>query len=210
MITNSLNAYFEKFDKDTLQSMIKEMNETAIQLNVFLKNLLDWAMTQTGKTVPNKSVFQLNSICPTILEMIEKDAARTNLKIEKDLNCDAKVFADEQMITTAMRNIISNAIKFADPESVLKIKIAEDYDNWKLSVSNQGPGMTPEEVQMLFRLDVNPIKIGSHHAKGSGMGLIISNEMMKLNGGLIQVDSASPENTTFSIVIPKFKESPNE
>lgn len=206
MITSSINKNLDNFSHETLKSLLSDMNETSHKLNSFLKNLLEWAMTQTGLTTPDKKMIQLEQLCTEVAELMESEATVNGVEVYRYFSTDSKVFADYKMISTALRNLLSNAIKFAERGSIVKLYVSEEDDKVKISVSNNGPGMSAQEVQMLFRIDINPNKIGNHPAKGSGLGLLISYELIKLNDGVVFVESATPENTMFSILLPKYTE----
>lgn len=206
MITSSINKNLENFSQETLRNLLADMNETSKNLNVFLKNLLEWAMTQNGWTVPEKSVTQVNNVCRDVMYSMQTEADVNGVEIQYHCEEKYEIFADPKMVATAVRNLMSNAIKFADKASVVKLFITDSNNKVKISVSNKGPGITDQEVKMLFRIDMNPNKIGDHPAKGSGLGLLISSELIKLNDGQMLVESGEPENTVFSIILPKYVE----
>lgn len=206
MITSSINKNLDNFSHDTLKSLLSDMNETSLKLNSFLKNLLEWAMTQTGLISPNKEVIEVEQICSEVSDLMESEASVNGVEIYRDFASNSKVFSDYKMLCTVLRNLLSNAIKFAEKGSVVKLYVSEVDDKVKISISNNGPGMSDQEVQMLFRIDINPNKIGNHPAKGSGLGLLISYELIKLNDGIVFVESSTPENTMFTILLPKYTE----
>lgn len=203
-ITGSLNRSLDDIDKETLKEFIRDMNDTAVSLNDFLKKLLQWAMSQSGRLKPQKSVFSINEICESTSEFLKHFADENSVTIEKNCGPDIKIFADKEMIETALRNLLTNAVKFSDKGKAVKIEITQKNSSAKVSVTNVGPGIKAEDAAKLFHIDTNHTKIGNHPAKGSGLGLILTKELIMMNEGSVFVDSIKPEATTFSFELPVY------
>jgi signal transduction histidine kinase len=201
-ITCTLHNNLENIDKNTIQEFIRDMNIEAVNLNIFLKRLLQWAMTQTGNLKPGFSAFNLSKLVMETLSNLDLALSEKNIEIMDNEDLSLTAFADKEMIETVIRNILMNAIKFSDNNSQIIIKSQNQADKIKLSVINSGPGLTEEQSAMLFRIDVPVNKIGNHPAKGSGLGLILCSELMQLNNGSIFVENISAKKTTFSIILP--------
>jgi len=175
-----------------------------VGLNEFLKKLLQWAMSQSGRLKPQKSVFSINEVCESTSELLKHFAYENSVTIEKNCGADIKIFADKEMIETALRNLLTNAVKFSDKGKAVKIEITQTNGSAKVSVTNVGPGIKAEDAEKLFHIDTNHTKIGNHPAKGSGLGLILTKELIVMNDGAVFVESVKPEATTFSFELPVY------
>ena len=110
------------------------------------------------------------------------------------------------MIVTVVRNLVSNALKFSRPDSIIVIS-ATDKDNFvEVRVRDKGMGIKSEDLDKLFRIDVDIRMIcPSPYTSeiGTGLGLILCREFVEKNGGTIQVESTLGVGSTFIFTIPK-------
>jgi signal transduction histidine kinase len=107
------------------------------------------------------------------------------------------------MITTVVRNLLSNAIKFTPSEGKIKVAIESDGSFWKITVSDNGIGISEKDMKRLFLIDSNPTTIGTSQETGTGLGLILCKEFVERNGGSIGVNSIIDSGTTFWFTVPK-------
>ncbi len=112
------------------------------------------------------------------------------------------VFADKRMFDTIIRNLLSNAIKFTPEHGMISISAKQKDDFVEVSISDTGIGIKSEDVNKLFRIDVNQITIGISKEKGTGLGLILCKEFVKKNGGTIGIESEEGKGSRFYVCIP--------
>lgn len=122
-----------------------------------------------------------------------------NKSIKINVNIDEKtiVFVDENMITTVIRNLISNAIKFSHPEGLISIRCAQKDELVELSVIDNGVGIKKEDQEKLFRIDQHVTTLGTSEEKGTGLGLILCKEFVEKNSGEIWVESELNKGSAF-------------
>jgi signal transduction histidine kinase len=113
------------------------------------------------------------------------------------------VFADKAMISTILRNLISNAIKFTYPGGKIVISSDKKPDELMISISDNGIGIKKEVIDKLFRIDETYIAPGTQEEKGTGLGLILCKEFIEKHGGKIWVESEVDKGSTFYFTIPK-------
>ena len=112
--------------------------------------------------------------------------------------------ADSNVIQTVLRNLVSNAIKFTLKDGkVIISSVAEDTDKVKVSVKDDGVGMSKEIMNSLFRLDIKSSTPDTSGKKGAGFGLLLCKELTEKNGGDISVKSVKGKGSTFSFTFPK-------
>jgi len=201
-ITETLNNSLDQIDRSMLKEFIKDMNDTATKINELLKNLLKWSMSQSGKLAPKKEIININEICEKEISLQQSLAKEKDITISLKSDSNISVFADRSMISMAIRNILNNAVKFSNSLSEVLISCSSIDGNAKISITNSGIGINPNDVEKLLRIDTNHSTIGNHPSKGSGLGIILTQELLRINNGKIIIDNYKPEETTFSILLP--------
>jgi signal transduction histidine kinase len=120
-----------------------------------------------------------------------------------------RVKADRNMLTTVVRNLLGNALKFTPRGGQVCLEASETHSGDKdggmvtISVKDTGVGMNAAAVSRLFRLDVHQSTRGTDNEQGSGLGLIICREMVERNGGTIWAESQPQKGTTIAFTVPR-------
>ena len=110
--------------------------------------------------------------------------------------------ADKDMITTVIRNLISNGIKFTKEYGFIKVEYEKIQNFHKIYISDSGIGMTKEKLNKLFDIAENTTSLGTKGEKGSGLGLILCKEFVLKHNGTITVQSEVGKGTKFTVSIP--------
>ncbi len=203
-LTAMLSDSYHEISDEERKEMIDMMKGASAGVFQLLENLLEWSRTQSGtmKFEPRNS--NLTMLIKYCTEPLKITAEKKNITIKYELADDLYAYCDENMISAVLRNLVSNAIKFT--ESGGEIKISGNYiDDNKfvhIAVSDNGVGMSPEQLKKLFRIDVNSSTLGTHKEKGTGLGLIICKEFIERHNGKIWVDSVRDLGSTFNINLP--------
>ena len=116
---------------------------------------------------------------------------------------DFKVWVDPNHLDVAIRNILFNAIKFSFQSSKVEV-IAEIIDGKAhISIKDKGKGMDETELSTLFSFNKQPGIYGTKGERGAGIGLILTREFVKKNGGEILVQTEPNKGSTFTLVFPE-------
>jgi signal transduction histidine kinase len=107
------------------------------------------------------------------------------------------------MISTIVRNLAFNALKFTDSGGSVSFTCKEEHDQYVFAISDTGVGIREEDLEKLFRIDVHHTTIGTSKEKGTGLGLIICKEFVEKHGGRIWVESDYGKGSDFKFSIPK-------
>jgi len=167
-----------------------------------LENLLTWSQLQTRNISFSKEPFILGEILSPELKLMTAMAEGKNIKLVSKIGNTIEMNADKDMISTVIRNLVSNAIKFTKPGGMVTLS-SETADNEIIfSVSDTGTGMSKEEVSQLFIVSKTVSKPGTAKEKGTGLGLILCKEFVTLHGGNITVVSEPGQGSRFSFTIP--------
>jgi signal transduction histidine kinase len=108
---------------------------------------------------------------------------------------------DPLLLRRVLENLLSNAIKFSPPSSVVLLEVAEEADQVRFAVKDQGPGIAPAELAHLFEFFYRG-KAASG-VEGSGLGLATVKRIIDSHGGRLWVDTAPGQGATFFFTLPK-------
>jgi len=186
-------------DVEEYADIIQKTSQKSMYL---LSNLMEWARSQTGRMQFNPEFFDLVSFIDDILELFEIIADQKSIVIQKEMPAKAPAFADKSMLSTVLRNLISNAIKFTKPGGQVIISVKLIQTGVVVSVKDTGIGIPKENIEKLFRIDGNISTVGTNNENGTGFGLVLCNDFVKKHGGEIWVESAKNLGSTFYFSLP--------
>lgn len=184
----------EKYSEIILQS-----SERAMEL---LMNLMEWAQSQTGRMKFNPAFFDLAELIEELLPPLEGAAVQKAITFTKLFPRNAIVFGDKNMISTILRNLISNAIKFTFEGGKITITLKETSSGKIVSIRDTGTGISKEVQNKLFRIDENITIPGTRNERGTGLGLILCKEFVEKHNGKIWVESEEGAGSEFCFTIP--------
>ena len=188
-------------DEEKILSL-KEINKAARSSNELLDNLLSWSMSQRGMIplIPQK--INLRQLINKTLEILEPSAKRKNIIVENNVSADLNVYADQNTISTVIRNLLTNSVKFTREGGEVVIS-AKRYNNQvEVDISDSGIGIRQEELDNLFRIDTIQTSYGTAKEKGTGIGLILCKEFIDKNGGKIWAESEVGKGSHFKFILP--------
>lgn len=201
-LTGLLLKDYNSFTTEERVEFIDLMNKSAVNLFELLENLLEWSRCQTDKIKYDPQEFDVSAVLKNNVELLGQIASNKGVELSMDSPANLFAYADVNMITTVIRNLASNAIKFT-PEGKKVLLSAKKKDNKiEISVIDNGVGISQEDKEKLFRLDVQHTTRGTSNEKGTGLGLILCKDFVEKNLGEISVESELGKGSTFKFTIP--------
>ncbi len=187
--------------------IIAQTNEANEHLVKIVKDLLDVSQIEQGKIKPN---LTLNSLIETTKEVAsEYDllADKRNIEFITNLpNKDIKFYFDTKSIKTVLTNLVDNAIKYTEGHGVVTLSLEYEPKNnpkqAKLSVTDTGIGISPDEQKQLFVKFYRGRSATKQKIGGTGLGLYIAKNIIDLHHGKLEVQSTKGKGSTFSIYLP--------
>jgi two-component system, sensor histidine kinase and response regulator len=167
-----------------------------------LTNLLDWARLQTGIIVVNKQTFSLKEMIDEQLDLIMPIVMEKSIDISENSDYKLTVNSDKYILGTIIRNILSNAVKYTDMKGKINISSSKIDDNLTIIIKDSGIGIDEDTRKKLFSLDFVYSTPGTSNEKGTGLGLILCKDLIKLLNGKIEVESKLGEGSKFTILLP--------
>lgn len=195
-----LTDYSELSDEEK-KFYIEEMKKSAELSHNLLQNLLQWSRAQTGRIEFNPQKLELLQIVDKNFLLLKATAEKKQIKLLHEILPELYVYADEEMINTILRNLLTNAIKFTNKEGAVTVNAVAKDSFVEVSVVDSGVGMDQNTIENLFRLDAPHSAIGTDNEAGTGLGLILCKEFVEKHGGKIWVESELGKGSLFKFTI---------
>jgi signal transduction histidine kinase/Tfp pilus assembly protein PilF len=197
-----LHGNIREFTQDEIRAYVEIIQKSTSNLYLLLENLLHWSSTQTGKIDYHPETFTLNSFVHQIIQIMRLSAQKKNISISSEIDPSLEVHADKNLLSTVIRNLIGNAIKFTYENGKIHVLAVQTNGEVKIAVTDDGIGIDPDDLDKLFRIDFNVTNLGTSDEKGTGLGLILCKEFVEKNGGIIWAESKPGEGSSFQFTIP--------
>ena len=182
-------------------AIIQQSSQRAMEL---LTNLIEWSRSQSGRLEFNPEYIEVGRLINEVLELANVSALQKSVSLTKEVAQHITVFVDKGMISSVLRNIISNAIKFTHSGGRIVVKAELMGQELKISVIDTGVGIDSKNLGKLFRIDESYSVPGTQNERGTGLGLILCKEFIDIHQGRIWVESEPGKGSTFTFTIPKY------
>jgi len=197
-----LTQNYSNYDDVKRQKFIKSIYESSANTYKLLEDLLEWAKSQQNNNHFNPKNLNLIYLVEDCIELTYYSAINKKIEIITEIEKDLVVFAEEEMLLTILRNLLTNAIKFTPLNGYIKIKAVEENSYINISVSDSGIGMTSKTLDSLFKVGETKLTQGTADEIGTGFGLLICKEFVEKHRGKIRVESKLGEGSTFYVIFP--------
>ncbi len=206
-LTEVITEEVGKFTQEELTNLLKKMHGSAVNLYKLLSNLLDWAQMQRGTLHFAPKNINLSNLVNQTVELLAKVAEPKELNFIVDVPQEQYVFADDAMLNSIIRNLLSNAMKFSNRGNEIKV-IAKNSSlgMFEVSVTDNGIGVTDHLKEKLFTIGEKVGRKGTEGEDSTGLGLLLCKEFVEKHGGKIWVESEEGRGSTFSFTLPVSEE----
>jgi len=191
-------------DKDK-KEFLDLLNDSSTQTTYLLENLLTWGRSQMNKIDVNFDTFDLRENIEQTVSFLKSNANLKDITINNNCPKNTVIHADPNLISTVIRNITNNSIKFTSNGGLIKIDYSKPNSEHLITISDSGVGMSEETARNLFRLDKANSTPGTNDEKGTGLGLIIVKEFIDKHKGNIWVKSEIGKGTRTNFTIPEIR-----
>ena len=204
---NFMTSQYENISKEEFKKDLSLLENASQKIKDLLENLLTWARSQKGDIQYKPENYSLTKLIQANMMLLESSAANKKISVINQVPEEMKGFFDYQMITTVMRNLISNAIKYTKSNGQITISGKEKDGFVEICVDDNGVGMSKEVCENLFKIDVKHFSTeGTGGEKGTGLGLILCKEFVDKHLGEMLVESEIGKGSKFKFTIPKNKD----
>ena len=199
-----LTEDIRNLNTDEIEDIANNINKSARNSFNLIEDILMWAGAQQGK-IPFKPLkLSFADICQYAVEALKQSADAKNITINYSKADHINVFADNNMLKTVLRNLVSNAIKFTNNGGTININAEENSGNVTISVSDNGIGIKPDDLKKLFNISEFITTTGTAEETGTGFGLLLCKEFVDKHQGKIWVESELGKGSDFKFTLPIF------
>jgi len=165
-------------------------------------NLLHWARSQMHSQNVNRQIWEISNLVEETVLHQRLQSEMKNITISMELKNALLVYADRDMVSLVLRNLISNAIKFTPADGKIMIGVNDHEQHAEIFVVDSGTGMNEETLSKIRRNNYYTTK-GTANESGTGLGLMLVKEFLSKNEGHLHIESREGEGSTFSFTLPK-------
>jgi signal transduction histidine kinase len=194
----------DSLSKEDNDKYIKNFADTSDSLLKLLDNLLSWSQIQTGKMKAQAEEIFLNDIIVEQIKVLQNSIENKGIRISCN-NLEYYIFADKNMISTIVRNLLANAIKYSKNDDEIQINASLNHSCVILEFRDYGIGISEQDKNKLFKIDNKISRLGTSGEKGTGLGLLLCKDFIEKNNGEIWFERNNP-GTAFFITLPKIQD----
>lgn len=187
----------EDFDRDHLLHLFAMLHDNFDKTQELLESLLAWQKTRNIHLDGRHEEVKLHDLIKNVIDHSSEKISRKKVKVENRVPPDQIIVSDREMLRTVLRNLLSNAIKYTYPEQGSIIFEISGKQPVQLHIRDNGQGMTEEEVARVLEGQNRYSKPGTNDEKGTGVGLYLCQELLRLNDSKLSVKSKPGEGTDF-------------
>jgi PAS domain S-box-containing protein len=198
MLTEMLTDDSMVLEEAESRTLIDSIHKSAVNLYDLLENLLSWSMLQRGLSEFEPADLNLRTIIQNSVDAISSSTRNKMILMDISVSEDIMVVADQRMLSSILRNLISNAVKFTPKNGKISISSELEHNNRvKISITDSGIGMSPDLQNRLFSFETRGRK-GTEGEPSSGLGLIMVKDFITKHQSQLKIVSEVNIGSTFS------------
>ncbi len=193
---------FKSYSNEDIKGILVNILQSSHQGMDLLDNLLEWSRHQNNSTTVKAVPIRLKILVDKSINLLKQNINNKNISISNMVLPESIICADPNMVITIIRNLLSNAIKYSHLNGQIEISSYQLNNQEYLTISDNGIGMTDQQLSILFDNGKFKTTPGTQNELGSGLGLFLCKELADKNNAKIEVISEPTKGSTFSIVFP--------
>lgn len=190
------------YDIEQIEKLLTIVQSSATNAHHLLEDLLGWSLSQSGKLPFEPRECHLKWCFDQVVDVLKPIADSKNITVHYAGNEYDMVYADVNMLNTILRNLISNAIKFTSEGGNITIRSEQQPAAMLVSVSDNGIGISPKRLPLLFENAQIQSLNGTANEKGTGLGLLLCRKFVEKHRGYIWAESEFGQGSVFKFTLP--------
>ncbi len=195
------DALAENSNSPALRQRLEVAHRNSLRLLKLVNSLLDFSRLEAGRVQASYEATDLATLTRDLASTFRSAIERAGLRYRVDCSLDAAAFIDREMWEKIVLNLLSNSLKYT-LKGEITVSLMRVGDSAVLEVRDSGVGVPPEELPRLFERFHRVEGTQGRTQEGSGIGLALVQELVKLHGGNVGVQSSLGSGSTFRVSIP--------
>ncbi|WP_430814126.1 sensor histidine kinase [Carboxylicivirga sp. RSCT41] len=201
--SNLLSDHYDDFSDEDRKKYINVIDKSANNTYKLLDNLLEWSQLQYNREELNLEKANLFLLGNEIISLLKQTADEKDIVLINKIDADTDIVVDVNKIKSVMRNLVSNAIKFTYSKGFVTLYCKPVDGHLEVAVEDTGIGIDRDKINRLFNISEKVSTPGTNRESGTGLGLLLCDEFIKLHNGKISIESEPGKGTTFMFTLPQ-------
>jgi two-component system sensor histidine kinase/response regulator len=195
------NAASQQISAEDVKELIPDAASDLSYTASLMENLLQWAKSQLAAGERKPQILDISILIQEVMQLLRLQAGSKKIVLENKVNEPLHVFADKDMISVVIRNLVSNALKFTSANGRVVVEANQAGSTVEVFVKDTGSGMSMETLQKINANNFYTTK-GTANESGTGLGLMLCKEFLAKNDGRMFVESTQGKGSVFSFSLP--------
>jgi len=192
-------------DQEAVRRFAGRMHKESVRLAALVQDIIELSRLQGADVVQQGTPVDLNTVIADAVDRSRLPAELKNISIVVGGRLEKRVYGDADLLVTAFRNLIDNAIRYSPENTQVGIGLHAADGMVAVSISDQGDGMSPEDQERVFERFYRVDAARSRHTGGTGLGLSIVKHVVSNHGGELTVWSQLGKGSTFTVRLPELE-----
>lgn len=206
--TQLLADDYETMTEEERKQSVINLNQSSKKLVILIDNLLQWARTNIGALKYSPKSINLFLFINNLISNHNESIVNKDLDVKIKIDPEMDILIDEDYLNLVTRNLLSNAIKFSNRNGRIDFIAEDKIDEVVVHIKDNGVGIEEDKLKKILDFGGDVSTPGTLNERGTGLGLILVNDLIRKWGGKISVHSKVGKGSTFSFTIPKTKQIP--
>ncbi|WP_104043087.1 sensor histidine kinase [Arthrobacter sp. ZGTC412] len=192
-------------DEQAVRRFAKRMHKESGRLAALVQDIIELSRLQGASVIQEGRPVDVNAVIAEAVDRSQLPAESKNIRIVVGGRTEGKVFGDQDLLVTALRNLIDNAIRYSPANTRVGIGVRSRDGLVSISVTDQGEGLSPEDQERVFERFYRVDSARSRHTGGTGLGLSIVKHVASNHGGEVTLWSQPGQGSTFTLRLPEME-----
>ncbi|MDE8669435.1 ATP-binding protein [Pseudarthrobacter sp. H3Y2-7] len=192
-------------DEEAVRRFAKRMHKESGRLAALVQDIIELSRLQGASVSQGGSAVDINAVIAEAVDRSQLPAESKKIQIVVGEPVAATVYGDRDLLVTALRNLIDNAIRYSPENTKVGVGVRSKDGLIAVSVTDQGEGMTPEDQERVFERFYRVDAARSRHTGGTGLGLSIVKHVASNHGGEVTLWSRPGQGSTFTLRLPEME-----
>jgi two-component system sensor histidine kinase SenX3 len=192
-------------DEQAVRRFAKRMHKESGRLAALVQDIIELSRLQGASVSQGGSAVDINAVIAEAVDRSQLPAESKKIQIVVGEHVDATVYGDRDLLVTALRNLIDNAIRYSPENTKVGVGVRAKDGLIAVSVTDQGEGMAPEDQERVFERFYRVDAARSRHTGGTGLGLSIVKHVASNHGGEVTLWSRPGQGSTFTLRLPEME-----